>query len=464
MDDLHDIGILGSGPAALAIAAACARRGASVALISPAPESPWKPNYCLWADELPRAMEDLVEQLWPEVCVATPWGNRVLERPYVKLDTRGLQGFLWDTLRTGSLCVTSDRATGLDHREGETRVHGEDGSISRVRVVIDASGAGSRFIKRVHQRAPAFQTAFGLMLRAPDHRFDPSRMVLMDFGEPSSSASDPPSFLYVLPLGEDRLFVEETSLARRPAMRLDLLRARLESRLAGLGLGECERLSEEHCSIPMGLGLPAPRQALVPFGAAGAMVHPASGYLISRVLRHADPVAESILAGLALDDPALAIASGNATLWPRPQRSVWEIYGFGLETLVSMSATEIARFFDTFFQLPTHAWSGFLSGTLSPSRLAVVMTQLFGSLPASVKWHLLRTGLSAGAAPLLRSVLQRPGARIVHEHLDASGKRSNASLVQVAAESGESAARGRIRQPVHRMLAPLDAAKGADHD
>ena len=408
MDNLHDIGVLGSGPAALSIAAACARRGASVALIAPEPESPWKPNYCLWADELPEGMENLVEHLWAEVCVVTPWRSQVLERPYIKLETRELQGFLWDTLRSGSVRVTSDRATRLDHREGETRVHTEDGATKRVRVVIDASGAGSLFIRRMHRRAPAFQTAFGLLLRAPNHGFDPKRMVLMDFGEPSSQASGPPSFLYVLPLGEDRLFVEETSLARRPAMRLDLLRARLEARLARHGLEQCERLSEEHCSIPMGLGLPEPRQPLVPFGTAAAMVHPASGYLISRVLRQADPVAESILAGLASGDAALAIASGNATLWPRPQRTVWELYGFGLETLVSLSASQIARFFDAFFQLPKDAWSGFLSGNLSPSALGLVMTQIFRSLPASVRWHLVRTGLSAGAAPLLRSALQ-PG-------------------------------------------------------
>ncbi len=408
MDNLHDIGVLGSGPAAMCIAAACARRGASVALIAPEPESPWKPNYCLWADELPEGMEDLIEQVWAEACVVTPWRSQVLERPYVKLDTRALQGFLWNTLRSGSVHVTSDRATRLDHRQGETRVHIEDGSTKRVRVVIDASGAGSRFIQRVHRRAPAFQTAFGLLLRAPNHGFDPNRMVLMDFREVSSHASGPPSFLYVLPLGEDRLFIEETSLARRPAMRLDVLSARLDTRLGRLGLEQCERLSEEHCSIPMGLGLPKPRQPLVPFGAAGAMVHPASGYLISRVLRQADPVAESILAGLASGDAALAIASGNATLWPRPQRTAWELYGFGLETLVGMSATEIARFFDAFFQLPRDVWSGFLSGNLSPSALGFSMTQIFRSLPASVRWHLFRTGLSAGAAPLLRSALQ-PG-------------------------------------------------------
>ena len=158
----------------------------------------------------------------------------------------------------------------------------------------------------------------------------------------------------------------------------------------------------------MGLGLPVLEQLLVPFGAAAAMVHPASGYLISHVLRKADPVAASILEGLGSGDPRRAIALGNATLWRPSERRVWELYSFGLETLVGMSATEIACFFDSFFQLPQPAWSGFLGGTLTPSELGVVMTRIFRSSPSSVQWHLLRTGLSAGAAPLARSVLQ-PG-------------------------------------------------------
>ncbi len=75
--DLHDIGVLGSGPAALAVASACARRGASVTVVSPEPHSPWMPNYCLWADEVPLELQDLTEQFWPEVSVATVLGARV---------------------------------------------------------------------------------------------------------------------------------------------------------------------------------------------------------------------------------------------------------------------------------------------------------------------------------------------------------------------------------------------------
>ncbi len=408
MSDLNDVGVLGSGPAALSIAAACSERGASVAMVAPEPKAAWQPNYCLWADELPHEMAGLTEHCWPEASFVTPLGDRVLGRPYVKLDTRELQNFFWRRLLSGSVRVVSGRASRLDHRDQETRILTHDGTVVRARVVIDASGAGSPFVKRAHRRAPAFQTAFGLTLRASDHRFDPGRMVLMDFRPAPSQDPNPPTFLYVLPLGDDRLFIEETSLARRPAMRLDVLRSRLEARLASLGLQQCERVGQEHCSIAMGLGLPVLEQLLVPFGAAAAMVHPASGYLISHVLRKADPVAASILEGLGSGDTRRAIALGNATLWRPSERRVWELYSFGLETLVGMSATEIACFFDSFFQLPQPAWSGFLGGTLTPSELGVVMTRIFRSSPSSVQWHLLRTGLSAGAAPLARSVLQ-PG-------------------------------------------------------
>jgi len=406
MTGLYDIGVLGSGPAALSIAAACGRLGASVLIVAPEPESPWLPNYCLWADEVPLEMEGLAEHMWPEVCVATRCGTRTLNRPYAKLSTLELQKFLWNVLRSHSSRVIPGRASYLDHRDGETWIHVDDGSTHRVRLVVDASGATTRFVRRVHRRAPAFQTAYGLTLRASDHGFDPGQMMLMDFRPASSDATEPPSFLYALPLSGGRLFLEETSLARRPAMRLEVLRSRLQVRLKSLGLERAERIGEEHCSIPMGLGLPALRQPLVPFGAAASMVHPASGYLISQILRKADPVARSILEGLDSGGADAAVASANATLWPRAQRTVWELYGFGLEALVDMNATAISRFFDSFFQLPLEAWSGFLAGTLAPSELGVVMTRLFRSLPASVRWHLVRRGLSGGAAPLARSVLQ----------------------------------------------------------
>jgi lycopene cyclase-like protein len=381
-----------------------------VTLVAPEPHSTWLPNYCLWADEVPLELQDLTEQFWPQVSVATVLGSRTLDRPYVKLDAQALQAHLWGTFQAGHARIVPRRAIGLDHQPGSTTIHTDDGAEHQVRVVIDASGAGTPFVRRVHSRTPAFQTAYGLLLDAPAHGFDPARMVLMDFRPASNAAEEPPSFLYVLPLSDGRLFVEETSLARRPAMSMDVLRERLDARLNSLGLSRSPRLGQEHCSIAMGLGLPAPVQSLVPFGAAAGMVHPASGYLISHVLRKAVPVADSILNGLDSAGVDAALAAGNAALWPRAHRRVWEIYGFGLEALVGMNASETNRFFDSFFRLSPDDWSGFLGGNLLPSRLGTVMTKLFRGLPPSVRWHLVRTGLLAGVAPLARSVLQ-PGVR-----------------------------------------------------
>jgi lycopene beta-cyclase len=208
---------------------------------------------------------------------------------------------------------------------------------------------------------------------------------------------------------DGRLFIEETSLAHRPAVSVDLLRARLLARLEALGLQQAARLGQEHCAIAMGLGLPAHGQSLVPFGAAAAMVHPSSGYSIAHVLRKAEPVARAIVEALDTDGPELAVAAGNATLWPRAHRALWELYALGLETLVNMNAAETTGFFHAFFGLPQRDWAGFLSGTLRPGELTSVMTRLFRNLPASVRWHLLRTSVSTGAAPLARTFLQ-PGS------------------------------------------------------
>lgn len=406
MSETRDIGVLGSGPAAMAIAAACSRRGASVTLVAPAPKQPWCSNYCLWSNEVPAAMENVVECAWSEVTVATPLGERHLRHGYTKLQTDAFQQWFWGKLRSGSARIVSDRAARLEHHPEGTRIHIQGGATERVRVLIDASGASSPFVRRVHRRQPAHQVAYGVLLHAPGHPFDLGRVTLMDFRPAASRSNEPPSFLYLLPLSEDRIFAEETSLAHRPGARMATLRSRLETRLASIGLGNAPRLGEERCAIAMGLGLPTPAQRLVAFGAAASMVHPATGYSIAHTLRKAAPVAEAIVSALEADDVELARSAGNAAVWSRSQRAAWELYAFGLESLVSMNVGETSRFFDAFFRLPLASWAGFLAGTLGPAELGTVMTRLFRSLPASVRWRLLRTGVSAGAAPLARTVLQ----------------------------------------------------------
>ena len=65
--------------------------------------------------------------------------------------------------------------------------------------------------------------------------------------------------------------------------------------------------------------------------------------MIAHVLRKADPVAGSLVDHLDGTAPSAAIASASATLWPCAQRATWELYSFGLESLLEMDGHEIAR-------------------------------------------------------------------------------------------------------------------------
>ena len=406
MADVYDIGVLGSGPAALAIAAACAREGASVTVLAPQPGAAWGSNFCAWHDELPSNLDRHVEQLWPSALVATEHGEHALERAYVKLDGHGLRQAFRDDLFRAKGRFVADLATSMTHGPEISTIHTASGVSERVRVVSDASGARSPFVKRPKRRDLACQVAYGLLLHAPDHPFELDRAVLMDFRSAASGQSGPPTFLYALPIGRDRLFVEETSLAHRPGVPMGLLRRRLETRLDQLGLSHAPHLDEEQCRIAMGLSLPAREQAVVPFGAAAAMVHPATGYSVAHALRKAEPVAQAVVAALHEDGHDASIAAGNRAVWPTADRAAWELYGLGLESLLNMDARETSAFFDGFFDLPQTDWSGFLGGLLGPRQVAGIMTRVLRNVPSSVRWGLVRTSLSFGAGPLAQTFLQ----------------------------------------------------------
>ncbi|MEM7437589.1 MAG: lycopene cyclase family protein [Myxococcota bacterium] len=407
MNDPVDIAVLGSGPAALAVAGALRSRDASVLLVAPAPRASWKPMYAMWRDEVPPTLEDAIERCWDGTLVRTLEGAHEVGRAYAKLDTARYRASMWGRLDRGGVEVIADRAVAVDATPDGADVQTESGQRRSARVVVDASGAETPFVERVHARPPAYQMAYGLLLDAPGHGFDAQQAVLMDFVPADPASPDPASFLYALPLDGDRLFVEETSLARRPAMAIEDLAARLELRLAAHGLQGATRVAEEHCRIPMGLGLPKTRQRVVPFGAAAAMVHPASGYLQAHIHRKAPVVADAIMSGLASGGGHDATARANEAVWSTGERKAWELYAVGLESLVGMTAAQMGRFFHGFFSLPTASWSGYLAGTLAPPALRTVMNEVFRTLPLGLRWQLLRSSVTKGAAPLARSLVPR---------------------------------------------------------
>ena len=86
-----------------------------------------------------------------------------------------------------------------------------------------------------------------------------------------------PSFLYAMPFGRKRVFLEETCLVARPPLPFDTLKRRLERRLRATGIKVIKVHDEEWSYIPVGGPMPVHTQSLTAFGAAANMIHPATG-------------------------------------------------------------------------------------------------------------------------------------------------------------------------------------------
>lgn len=406
-----DLLILGSGPAALALAAQSALRGLAVQLIAPTPEARWTQNFGSWSDELVGTpAEGCIEASWAAPSVFTPRRQeQILDRRYARVHTPRLQAKLRAACTEAGVRVERASATAVARDRGGSTVTLSDGCERRARLVVDATGSGSRLLQRQAGAAPGYQTAYGQLIRVTGHPWRCGEMVLMDWSTSAGGAGvddedATPSFLYALPLGWDLLFVEETVLVRRPPVSHWELARRLDRRLERLGIQRVAVLEEEFCTIAMGGPLPRLDQRTVGFGAAAGLVHPASGYQLARTLSLAPVLADALAQGLSGGDLDAAAASAWRSLWtPERQRS-WELYRFGMDVLCGLDRDATGRFFDGFFDLPQDRWTGFLSATDSPADTARTMADLFARVDARTRWTLMGMGARQGAS-LIRAVV-----------------------------------------------------------
>ncbi|WP_414937714.1 lycopene cyclase family protein [Amycolatopsis sp. cmx-11-51] len=366
---MADVVIAGGGPAGRALARACARRGLATTLVDPAPGRRWPATYGLWADELP-ALPASAVACAPSTTLAFGTGPHVLDRRYLVVDNAGLRDWL-----TGGYDVAAGTVSGVDHGKHGTSVRLEDGRVLAAGLYFDATGArprGNRYE----------QTAFGAVLPAEDALRlvdSPDTAVFMDW------RGSEQAFLYVLPLGDGTVLVEETSLARRPGLPLDVLAARLRARLTDAGL--TSRGREERVRIV--LDVPSPRRGrTVPFGAAAGLVHPATGYSVATSVRLADPVADAVAQAWERG-PAEAASAAHRALWPSSARTVHGLRRHGLRALCGMPPELVPAFFELFFTLPTGLQRAFTSGSEDVSGTAEAMSALFRIAPWQVRKHLI---------------------------------------------------------------------------
>ncbi len=395
-----DILVIGAGPAGLAASAQLARAGLRVGCLAPKHPSPWPNNYGVWEDEIAAlGLADCYERRYERVAVwADERRRHELGRVYLRLDNERLRGRLSQWCDDAGVAWLEGMAEAVAFDDTGATVTAGDGTTHRATLVVEATGHRPRFVEREPGRTSAFQAAYGEVARFDYSPIADEELVLMDYrdhfipdGLPGRST---PTFLYAMALGDGRYFVEETSLAARPAMEFDVLESRLAARLGARDVWSSEVEEVERCLIPLDSPLPVREQRAVGFGAAASMVHPATGYQMAAMLRAAPSLARAIAQALGAGEasPHKAARAAWRALWPAEKVRARKMWLFGLECLVGLDAEQTRAFFDAFFALPDEQWRGYMSGTLSAAQIARAMWGLFRQVPVGLRLELGKAG------------------------------------------------------------------------
>ncbi|CAD7696972.1 unnamed protein product [Ostreobium quekettii] len=419
-----DVAVVGCGPAGLALAGELGKRGMRVVLVGQ--DSAFVNNYGVWRDEFRElGLEHVLECQWDDSVCFFGEGQEVrVGRGYGRVCRRRLRQHLLEVCRSegigGGVAFHEGLVDAVDSERGSdtSTLRCKDGSEVRARLVTLASGAAAgRFLEyETDTPQPAGQTAYGIEAEVEGYEkgFDPKAMLFMDYRRhhtglwedtahtiqagkhPNAgdglwgTSNEVPSFLYAMPLSDGTVFLEETCLVARPALPFATLKRRLERRLAAQGIRVKRVLDEEWSYIPTGGPLPAQGQAITAFGAAANLIHPATGYSITRSFQEAPAMADAIVDALK-SCPLIGQRADRVwdTLWSQEKRKQAAFHVFGMELLVNLDLASTNNFFKTFFRLPEYFWQGFLASKLSSVELLAFAAGMFLLAPLSTKYQLM---------------------------------------------------------------------------
>jgi lycopene beta-cyclase len=399
-----NVAVVGAGPAGAAAAAALAGAGLRVVLVDPDPERRWAATYAAWEDELPDPSDSVpVRVRWDRVTVRGR-RTRTVARPYIVLDNAALAAGLRSRLVAGGGEVRAANVRGVQHFVWGSRVLLDAGSLEAgsldVGLVVDASGASAALVAPSRPSSPAAQVAWGVRARFANPPEASRSCVLMDW---SGDDEDPdPTFLYALDFGDGSWLMEETSLARRPPLELDVLRRRLDARFRSRGAEVADVVASEVVYIPLDRAVPRGDQPVVGFGAAACLVHPATGYSVAASLRAAPLLADAVRA--ATDrraGPAATARAAWAAVWPEWRRRARALERYGLEALLRCRRGEMRDFFDAFFDQPPADVARYLAGEATTGQVARLMGGVFAASP----WPVRRALAAGDLRPLVTALV-----------------------------------------------------------
>ena len=432
-DEECDVLVLGSGPAARAIATLLSsptttNQNLNVILSDSNYDRDWAPNYGVWEDEwqsIVSRYETEFSRSIEENCINRKWkvtdcyfGGSFdipteqrfrIERPYYRVDKNSLKDTLSPPLEGGndswykvlkanhvsqamSLNLYSPTGSIVHDEHGSTiklQTKSEETISVRSKLIIDCTGHETKLVLkegRDNSQPAGFQIAYGAMVTVDQSDvsdltqigpYDKEAMTLFDYRSDHYDGNESalnkiekaPTFMYAMPMKENQIFFEETSLVARPALSFQECKDRCFKRLEHLGIKVGDIEEEEFCYIPMGGPLPAKDQRIVAFGGAAAIVHPSTGYNLCRTMMSACDVAKVIRKEFA--SPSITTDSVNLdkvaasayhAMWSPSNISQRNFAVFGGEFLMKQNVEGLRGFFDGFFRLPVEMWGGFLAG------------------------------------------------------------------------------------------------------
>lgn len=379
-----DLAVVGLGPAGRALASRSAAHGLSVLAIDPRPDAVWSPTYGIWADELGDLPESVVRTrvVGPELRAL---GRHTLRRDYLVLDNAALQQAL-------PLDAVEVRRARLD--DGETSAL-RGTRPGQARVVVDARGARPDGLVP-DDPAPA-QTAYGIVVPSDEAApaLDGAPGLLMDWRTDWTGGDAPhgtPTFLYAIPLGDDRVLLEETCLAAAPGLPIPELRTRLHRRLVWRGVRPAvieHPLEREIVRIPMRGRGQRPPEGVLAVGTAGRGGNLVTGYSVAHSLGRADVLAATIA--------NTSIASGRLPADADPAAPADLLREMGLRALLRLDVDGTLGLFDAFGRLPTAAQRAFMSRDSAALGLAAAMWGMFTRMPLTAKGRLIAATLGPPA-------------------------------------------------------------------
>ncbi len=389
-NEKHDIAIVGGGLAGglLALALRRAAPGLSVCLYEAGETFGGNHRWSWFEGDLDAEGTALLEPFqrteWTGGNeVRFPAHTRLLASNYRSLVSRDFDETIrrllpQDAYRTGT------RVTGIDGR-GLTLKNGER---IAARAVVDCRDA-----EPSEHLSGGWQVFLGQHLKcAAPHGI--SRPVIMD-----ATVAQPGAyrFVYLLPLGENEIFVEDTYYADSPVLDAERLRGRIADYAADKGW-HCEVLHEETGVLPVITGgdfaayrasLTTPGVALA--GARGGFVHPLTSYTVPIAVRNA----------LAIAKAARSDLGGLPQFVERRAKHHWRDTAFyrllGRMLFDAAYPGERYRVFERFYRLPEPLIDRFYAARTTPFDKLRILT---GKPPVAIS-RAVKAMLGKGA-PLVQ--------------------------------------------------------------